>query len=133
MQFFFVRSKIYAFLETLGCYKITEHTVKLFSEICGFIRPQYDDVRFYGQSKIKISKMWNIIYQSKDKSVLIIFYWSLSTTLVLELGGLEWKCQKYNKNKCPTIDWLYVNDFLLLKNALFIGNKAKGQISKRVF
>ena len=52
-----------------------------------------DDVITYSLSKMKLSKMWHIISQSKDNSVLISFYWKnwVSIALVLELGGLDWK------------------------------------------
>ena len=56
---FFVRSKsfLYTFSETSGCYKKTERTVHFFRTFCRFSGPEYDDVNFYGQSKITLSKM----------------------------------------------------------------------------
>ena len=37
-------------------------------------RMKNDDVITYNSSKMKLCKIWYIIYQSKDNSVLIIFY-----------------------------------------------------------
>ena len=47
---------------------------KFFWTFCGSSGADYDDVRFYGQPKINLSKLGHIIYQSKDNSLLIIFY-----------------------------------------------------------
>ena len=65
-------------------------------EVVGWKMMKYDDVITYSSSKMKVCKIWHIMYQSKDNSVMIIF-WSLKdlgTSLVLELGGLKWKMIK---------------------------------------
>lgn len=73
-----------------------------------------DDVTTYNWSKLKLSKMWHILYPSKDDSVLIIFYLNtlVSTTLPLELGDQEWKmiCHNLHSIKNEVIQnmtWLY--------------------------
>ena len=56
---FFVRSKSYTFLESLGYCKKKNWTCCpiFFGTFCGFLGPEYDDVRFYVQSKIKLACM----------------------------------------------------------------------------
>ena len=72
---FFIRSKSYTFLQPLGCYSKTEHTIQfLFGHFVSF-QEQY--MMTSDSMIIQTSTFWKtdmVIHKPKDYSVLIIVY-----------------------------------------------------------
>ena len=96
---FFIRSKSYTFLQPLGCYKKTEHTIQfLFGHFVSF-QEQY--MMTSDSMIIQTSTFWKIdmvIHKPKDYSVLIIVY-LLHLFLSLGLWNEKWWLHNSSSSK----------------------------------